>query len=288
MQVSGLYIYPLKGGAAVELPEAVMTPKGLRHDRVLMAIDPVTHAAVTQRENPKLAQVVAVPGAYGVKISAPGQQHPVHLIWEELEGNEKVTAQIHGAAAGARYAADATSEWLSDAIGQKVALVYQPPSVYVPVDPAFAKGAASSFADGYPLLVAFTASLDDLNKKIVAGGNAAVPMSRFRPNIVVANDTPWEEDTIGGLKIGGVEIGLVKPCARCVVTTLDQQTGAKAGKEPLSTLATFRFSPPRKGVLFAENAVPRSVGIIRTGDAVDIAARREAPEFKAAIDRKIK
>ncbi len=176
----------------------------------------------------------------------------------------------------AKSTSKSASDWLSRAIGQEVALVYQPRDAFHPTDPQYAPDGQSSFSDGFPLLVAFTASLDDLNVRIARQGAAAVPMTRFRPNIVVTNDAPWDEDTIGNLKVGGLEISLVKPCARCIVTTINQSTAVKEGPEPLRTLATFRFMPG-KGALFAENGVPRGTGLLRVGDAVEVLSRKPAP-----------
>jgi uncharacterized protein YcbX len=146
-----------------------------------------------------------------------------------------------------------------------------------PTDQAVAPGGQSSFADGFPLLVAFTGSLDDLNRKIAENGGAGVTMDRFRPNIVIESDTPWQEDTIGRVRAGELELSLVKPCGRCVVTTIDQAQGKKAGGEPLKTLATFRFSRPESAALFAENAVPHGTGTLKVGDALTVLSAKPAP-----------
>jgi uncharacterized protein YcbX len=129
-----------------------------------------------------------------------------------------------------------------------------------------------SFADGYPILITNTASLKALNKHIVAAGADSVPMKRFRPNIVIDGDEAWSEDNWKQITIGDVKLDLVKPCTRCVVTTLDPVTGVKQGKEPLRTLRARRLSkdPEIDGVLFGWNAVPRTLGRIGVGDKVSI------------------
>jgi len=106
-----------------------------------------------------------------------------------------------------------------------------------------------------------------LNEHIIEGGAAAVPMSRFRPNIVIENEVPWAEDSWKQLEIGGAVIDLVKPCTRCVMTTLDQSSGRKQGREPLRSLRALRTSadPNNEGVLFGVNAVPNVLGDISVG-----------------------
>ncbi len=278
MHVSGLYIYPLKGGAAISLAEATVTSKGLEYDRALMAVHPGTGKFVTQRENPGLASVKALPDDTGIVLSAPGMD-ALRLMWGDMKRGEILQANLWDKPVDARVQSKTAAEWLSKAIGQDVALVYQSPEMKRETSPQYAPGGEVSFADGYPLLVAFTSSLNDLNERITGAGGAPVPMERFRPNIVIENNTPWEEDTIGQIKVGTITLTFVKPCTRCVVTTVNQTTAIKEGPEPLRTLATFRFSPAYKGVLFAENAVPSGRGKIKVGDPVGIVVQKEKPEI---------
>ena len=122
-----------------------------------------------------------------------------------------------------------------------------------------------SFADAVPLLLATDASLVDLNRRLAR----PLPMSRFRPNVTVDGDEPWEEDRWKIVRMGNVEFEITHRCARCVVTTIDQDTGEKSGEgEPLKTLATFRRDSD--GVYFGQNLVPRSVGTIAVGDEVEV------------------
>ena len=124
-------------------------------------------------------------------------------------------------------------------------------------------GTTVSFADGYPLLCTTEASLTMLNEKLPT----PIPMERFRPNVVVSGGTPFEEDTWQRLRIGEVFFTVVKPCTRCTITTVDQETASR-GKEPLRTLNSFR----KRGsnVYFGENLVPENTGIIQTGDVVEV------------------
>ncbi|MGD9799180.1 MAG: MOSC domain-containing protein [Parvularculaceae bacterium] len=127
-----------------------------------------------------------------------------------------------------------------------------------------------SFADAFPILVTTTGSLAALNEDIEKHGGDPVPMARFRPNIVIDCDEPWAEDHWSQLKIGDVILDLVKPSDRCIVTTTDQKTGERMGKEPLASLARIhRSTDPRiNGVIFGENAAPRTLGEISVGDNV--------------------
>jgi uncharacterized protein YcbX len=129
-----------------------------------------------------------------------------------------------------------------------------------PADPEYAPaGTRVSFADGFPFLLISEESLADLNRRLAD----PLPMNRFRPNLVVAGAEPYAEDGWDRIEIGGVRLRMVKPCARCVVTTTDQTT-AQRGKEPLRTLATYRKVEGE--VMFGQNVVPEGRGHLRVGD----------------------
>ena len=154
-----------------------------------------------------------------------------------------------------KAASDALSRWL----GRPVALVRFPETAERLCDLAYAPfGSRVAFADGFPLLVTSTGSLDALNLKICERGGEPVPMQRFRPNIVIDGVDSGAEDEARSLVLeGGPRLDLVKRCTRCVVTTIDQATGEKAGKEPIRTLAATRADKASGGVWFGQNAVPR-------------------------------
>ncbi len=157
--------------------------------------------------------------------------------------------------------------WFSEILGFPCRLVRQSPDEIRPVDPEYAGNSETpvSFADGYPILLANTASLADLNDRLAE----KIPMARFRPNIVFESDEPFIEGTWKTIRVGDLTYSLVKPCSRCLVTTTDQETGERdPNMEPLKTLATFR----RFGneVMFGENVIPRDTGFIQVGDRLDI------------------
>jgi hypothetical protein len=138
-----------------------------------------------------------------------------------------------------------------------------------PVDPSYGEaGDRVSFVDGYPFLIVSRAALDALNARLAS----QLPMNRFRPNVVIGGVGAHTEDTWRSIRIGEIPFDVVKPCARCVVTTVDQDTGAM-GVEPLRELASYR----KRGtnVLFGQNAIHRARGWIREGDSIEVVAQRD-------------
>jgi uncharacterized protein YcbX len=127
------------------------------------------------------------------------------------------------------------------------------------------------FADGYAYLVTTEASLGDLNARIAANGGRGVPMNRFRPNLVLRGNAPWDEDSWREIRVGEAILRAAKPCGRCQVTTTDQATGEVVGPEPLRTLASFRNSDAW-GARFGVNFVTSATGTLRVGDAVEVIA----------------
>ena len=125
----------------------------------------------------------------------------------------------------------------------------------------------TGFADGYPILMASEEGLSDLNARL----ESPVPMNRFRPNIVVRGGGPFAEDTWNRIRMDDVEMAVVKPCARCVVTTIDKTT-LETGKEPLKTLGKYRKH--KLGAIFGQNAIPLNEGTLRLGMTIDVLSYR--------------
>lgn len=271
MRVASLHLYPVKSGRAVDVAQASLLPAGLAGDRRWMIVDDAGRF-LTQREEPRLALLEAVPTSTGLTLSAPGLA-PLALPHPGPDAPE-ITAFIWRSKATARVA-QAASGWLTGWLGRPLRLVWLPEGANRPLNTAFAKGPGGvGFADGYPVLLTNTASLADLNRRL----DVPAPMNRFRANIVIESDEAWGEDAWLRLRIGETELELVKPCERCVITTTDQVTGNRPGHEPLRTLQRVRKSadPRVKGALFGWNAVPGTPGLIRVGDPVEILSCREA------------
>jgi uncharacterized protein YcbX len=162
--------------------------------------------------------------------------------------------------------------WLSKVAGRDLRLVWMDDPTRRPVEPGWSQpGDVVSAADGYPLLIASASSLDALNTWIAAESSPdeVVPMTRFRPNLVVEGAPAWAEDGWTGrrLRVGDVVLRVANPCARCVMTTTDQESGERR-REPLRTLARHRNVDQQ--LLFAVNAIPDGPGTVRGGDEVEL------------------
>jgi uncharacterized protein YcbX len=257
-RVTALYIYPLKGAKGIAVPSARTTPRGFEGDRRFMLVGS-DGRFLSQRSHPALALVetALAEGALRVRyegaelvvpIPSRGRSHSVRIWKDTVEA-----VVVDGPA----------RKFFTDALGSACELVYMPDEVERPVDPRYATAATDivSFADGYPYLVATTASLADLEAR------AGIPlaMNRFRPSLVVANDEPFAEDEWASIALPSATFALVKPCARCTVVTIEQET-ATLGPEPLRTLAKFR----RVGsnVMFGQNAIATVHGEVHVGDLV--------------------
>jgi uncharacterized protein YcbX len=262
MKVTGIFVYPIKGTAAISLPQAEVRPRGLAGDRRRVVVDEQGQF-LQQRVQPKLALVRTVPEPNGTLwVEAPGMVS-LHIL--PPTGEDRLSATVWNDTVDAASAGAQASAWFSEYLGLPCHLAFMDDVAHRPVAPEYgAEGDQVSFADAMPLLVATDASLADLNQRM----EKPLPMSRFRPNVVVDGAQPWDEDNWKRLRIGEVKFEVTHPCARCVVTTIDQQTGEKDGSgEPLKTLATFRRDSD--GVYFGQNLVPRSTGTIRVGDEVE-------------------
>jgi uncharacterized protein len=273
MRVHSLHIYPIKGTRAVDLTRASVEPRGLDGDRRWLVVD-ANGRFITQRSHPKLATVSAQPTRTGLRLSAPGAGE---ISVERPPASSRVDAVVWRHEVSAAVADPAAARWLSDLFGQSLRLVYMDAAAERLQHGAWVADAVPvSFADAYPVLIATTASLAAVNAEIARAGGDAITMRRFRPNIVVECDEAWDEDFWAAVRIGGVEIELAKPCDRCVVTTKDQETGASMGREPIASLARLRRSadPRINGVLFGWNSVPRKLGEVAVGDAVEVLSRR--------------
>ena len=267
MRVSSLHIHPVKSLRAVDVTNAVVEPKGLAGDRRWMVVGP-DGRFITQRDHPVLATICARLADDGLILSAPDAGE---ILATPPDGANRRNVVVWSSEIDAPVAGDAVAAWLTEVVGTPANLAYMDPDADRMKDSIWTEQPVPvSFADAFPILVTTTGSLTGLNEDIEKHGGAPVPMSRFRPNLVVDCDEPWAEDHWRSLRIGSVEIDLVKPSDRCIVTTIDQASGKSMGKEPIAALArTHKSTDPRiNGVIFGMNAVPRSTGEISVGDEV--------------------
>jgi hypothetical protein len=262
IQLSNLTYYPIKACRGFDVTQTQVERMGLANDRRMMVVTPEGDF-LTQREHAKLALITPTLKNDSVTLSAPnfvslqfaiqktGAPIPVN-IWK----SKGVSAIDQG---------DKTAQWLSDWLGVSVRLAHVDERIKRKLNPDYAVSAEdhTGFADGYPILIISEESLTDLNSRL----DSPLPMNRFRPNLVVKGCEPFAEDTWKRIRVGEVEMALVKPCPRCVVTTTDQETLEK-NKEPLKTLSNYRMQAG--GAMFGMNVIPLNQGEIKVGMSVEI------------------
>jgi uncharacterized protein YcbX len=260
--VSSLIYYPIKACRGFEVESSLVERMGLQHDRRMMVATP-EGKFLTQREYPKLALVTPTLTNETVELSAPGfdsvrvavqttgTSHPVD-VWK----SKGVPAIDQG---------EEAAQWFSDWLGATVRLVHIADGFKRVVNEKYAVNTDdhTGFADGYPILIVSEESLADLNSRL----ETSVPMDRFRPNIVVRGCAAFAEDDWNRIQIGDVKLAVVKPCARCEVTTIDKVT-LERRKEPLKTLGKYRKH--ELGAIFGQNVIPLNGGSLRLGMSVDI------------------
>jgi len=262
--ISELYHYPVKGCAGIRVPAGVLGAAGLEHDRRFLVVDPAgTYRS--QRRDPLLATIQPAVGD-GLTLSAPAAG-TIHVPIDTAAPRRPVT--LFGDPYTGIDQGDEVADWLTAVLGKPSRLVLAPPE-HQRVTDGITPG-TSGYADSCAVHLLSEASLRELNDRITARGGRPVPMSRFRPNIVVDGWAAHEEDHALRLTAGKAELGYAKPAIRCVITMVDQLTGAKAGPEPLRTLATYRRKDG--GVAFgAKYAVVRP-GRLAVGDTITAADR---------------
>ena len=286
MHLTGLFIHPVKSLRACAVASAEVDTLGLVGDRRFLVVDE-SGLFLTQRTHPRMALVATELTADELVLRADGAS-PLSVPLRAPAPPEHRTVSVwrsHGLLA--EDCGRDASAWLSDFLGVRCHLVRigekfrrpvleRPPYTSAPPGAPMIDGRVVSsdlfhFADGFPFLLVSEASLANLNDHLVAIGEEAVPMNRFRPNLVVTGCDAFAEDTWTRLRIGGLEFRSGGPCARCIVTTTDQFSGER-GKEPLRTLATYRRDPadPTR-INFGQNLIHETKsGTLRVGDPVEI------------------
>ncbi|MFL6118466.1 MOSC domain-containing protein [Actinophytocola sp.] len=157
---------------------------------------------------------------------------------------------------------DDVARWLGDVLGRPARLVREP-----------ARAARARRPDPTTVPITTESSLDLLNTHIQRRGASAVPMTRFRPNIVITGwPAPHTEDRVHHMTIGTTGVGFSELAIRCAMTMTDQATGHRRGPEPLRTLADYRREPD--GVSFGLKATVLTPGHIATNDPVTVTAWR--------------
>ena len=268
MHVASLHIHPLKSCAALDVDALDVAPRGPVGDRRWMVID-AANRFITARAEALLVLIRALPQDDGLSLTAPGC---APLMVTAPSSGPRVQVRVWDDHVDAALADDTAHAWLSNFLGRPLRLVHMDGRSHRAVDPAFgAPGDEVSFADGYPLLVISRAALDGLNERL----EHAIGMARFRPNVVVDDCAPHAEDGWCRVRIGAVEFDAVKPCSRCVFTTIDPVTAVRDPLgEPLRTLRSYRAAGNGKDVLFGMNLISRGPGTLHLGDRIEMLAPR--------------
>ena len=272
VQITGLFVYPVKSCRGLALDEVEIGPRGFLHDREFLVIDE-TNTFITQRTGPRLATVHVGLDDAGLILS-DGRAGELRVPFQDREQRSSArSVKIFDDQVLADDAGDEAADWFSTVLQQNCRLVQAGGSFSRTVRPEeiapahrFDHGTEISFTDAFPTLLTSEASLADLNGRLPE----PLPMDRFRPNIVVRGCRPYEEDSWTTIRSGGVVFGCAAPNLRCVITTIDQQTGTRDGAEPLRTLATYRRASDQSGVMFGTYLVHSSVGRLRVGEAFEV------------------
>lgn len=263
MKLTEINIYPVKSLKGISLSEAKVEGRGLQHDRRWMLTNS-EGKFWTQRELPKMATIETSFTDDGLQLAADG--HGAINVGFGPDGGEERTVEIWNDSPKALKYTNVVNSWLARVLDADCQLVYMAEDQRREVEPEHAiDDDIVSFADAYPFLVISEETLGFLNNKL----NQPLPMNRFRPNLVVAGAEVHGEHNWRKFSVGESVFYGVKPCKRCVMTTVDQQTGEFTGKEPLKTLATYRAVPG--GVIFGENLlIENPGGVIRVGNEIKV------------------
>ena len=269
-RISQLFIYPIKSLGGISVETTLVTDRGFQYDRRYMLVDE-NNRFFTQREYPVMALLQTLIAGNDLlvhhKISVDLK---LRLPLIPVNEGDITRVQVWEDICEAMYVSPSADEWFSERIGISCRLVYMPETSRRLVDKTYAlKDDITSFADGYPILMIGQSSLDDLNSRM----KEALPINRFRPNIVFTGGRPFEEDTMEHFIVNGIHCYAVKPCARCVITTTEQETGM-TGKEPLKTLASYRRV--KNEVYFGQNILTEGTGFISVGDSIEVMKTKTA------------
>lgn len=261
--LSKISVYPIKSTRGIAVDEIQVDVMGPARDRRWMLVDD-EGLMLSQRTQPRMALIA--PSFDGDDLIVEAPEMPALRIRPWCGGGEWSRARVWHDELRLPEPDPAYSEWFRSYLGQSCRLLYQPESVIRPVEAPYDTSPwRVSLADGFPLLLVGQASLDLLNQKL----EVPVTMERFRPNLVIAGSAAHEEDGWRRVRIGEVELAVVKACVRCAIPLVDPVTG-ETGVEPLRTLAQYRKKPDSTKVLFAQNALATTPGLLRVGDEVEV------------------
>lgn len=277
--VDSLHVYPLKGAAGFSPSSWHVDERGLRHDRRFMLVDE-DGVFISQRTSPRMALISAVISDAGLRISTAAGTVDVAF---PSGSAPTLRATVWDDCFDVRVSDPRASRMLTEVLGVSAQLVWMDDDCERLT--SLERGEPRrhlSFVDTAPLLLTTTAALEDLNTRLMRGGSSAIPMNRFRPNVVARGATTGADDDWRTLRIGSAAFRVSNACKRCKVITIDQSTGGFAGNEPLTTLATYRAEGP--SVTFGQHLLTEISGMISVGDTVTVECTTSTPAGSACYD----
>lgn len=259
--LSEIVLYPIKSCAGMSVLQATLTAAGLSvesiYDREWMVVD-LEGRYLTQREYPRMATIKPRLRSDTLELRAPGMLRlEIPLGLPDPEDERTMEVSLWDDKLLAYDCDEVTATWFSNAVGAPCRLVRFHPNATRFASAKWTGGleVPTLFSDGYPVLVTGAASLEDLNDKLRAAGRAALPMNRFRPNLVIEGLDAFEEDYVEVFVLGEAELKPVKPCPRCPIPSVDQESG-EVGPDPLDILRTYRTKPALDGAIcFGMNCI---------------------------------
>jgi uncharacterized protein len=267
LQLSEIWIYPVKSLGGIQLQQAKVTDRGLEHDRRWLLVD-ADGQFLTQREYTELALFQPKVENNFLTITHRTKLETITMPLRPtfLESETKIKVTVWDDVVDAYEVSLEATNWFTKLLGFGVQLVYMPDESERKVDPKYAVtgNEINSFSDGYPFLIIGQVSLDDLNLRL----QTPVPMNRFRPNFVFTGGLAYAEETWREITIGNVIFFGVKPCGRCIMTTINQDLGTKKSKDPLLTLSKYKKVGNK--IIFGQNLVGAELGWVAVGDKIGV------------------
>ncbi len=272
MRLSGLFLYPVKSLGGFSVTSAKLDSHGLVGDRRFLVIDE-SGRFLTQRTLPRMALIATALDATHLTLSPPQSTSLRVPLASDSAAQNRTVSVWKSENLLAEDCGEAPAALLSAFLGARCRLVRLGQTFHRPIPKANAHpGETVTFADAYPMLVIGESSLADLNNRLIERGAEALPMDRFRPNLIISDAPAYAEDTWLRFRLGDIIFRAGGPCARCTVTTIDQASGQLDGPEPLETLATYRRDPVQFTSLnFGQNLIHETKsGVLRVGDTLSV------------------
>ena len=275
LKLSEIYIYPVKSLGGIRLDFANITTRGLENDRRFMLVDE-NGRFLSQREHPQLAIFQTEIEGKFLKITHKKTKQNLTINLSPPSQPSLLSVTIWDDNTTAVESSSEASAWFTKILEIPVRLVYMSEESHRKTDTQYSLTGEeiTSFSDGYPILIIGQSSLDDLNNRL----ENPVNINRFRPNFVFTHGEPFEEDNWHEFTVGNIRFFGVKPCARCIMTTIDQETGEKKDREPLLTLNKYRKAGNK--ILFGQNVLISQLGTVSVGEDVTVISRKKLAKFE--------